>query len=40
MRPLCDLLFAVPSDDTPLIQQVTMVAAHAMCELVERDLTC
>jgi D-sedoheptulose 7-phosphate isomerase len=38
MRPLCDLVLAAPSDDTPLIQQIYMVAAHAICELVERDL--
>jgi D-sedoheptulose 7-phosphate isomerase len=38
MRPLCDLVLAAPSDDTPLIQQIHMVAAHAICELVERDL--
>jgi D-sedoheptulose 7-phosphate isomerase len=38
MKPLCDILLAAPSDDTPLIQQVYMVAAHAICEVVERDL--
>jgi D-sedoheptulose 7-phosphate isomerase len=38
MRPLCDLALIAPSDDTPLIQQIYMVAAHAICELVERDL--
>jgi len=38
MRPLCDLLLAAPTDDTPLIQQIHMVAAHAICELVEQDL--
>jgi D-sedoheptulose 7-phosphate isomerase len=39
MRPLCDLALIAPSDDTPLIQQIYMTAAHAICELVERDLT-
>jgi D-sedoheptulose 7-phosphate isomerase len=38
MRPLCDLVLAAPSDDTPMIQQIHIVAAHAICELVERDL--
>jgi len=38
MRPLCDIVLAAPSDDTPLIQQIHIVAAHAICELVERDL--
>jgi D-sedoheptulose 7-phosphate isomerase len=38
MPALCDLCLAVPSNDTPLIQQVHIVAAHAICGLVERDL--
>jgi D-sedoheptulose 7-phosphate isomerase len=38
MRPVCDLVLAAPSDDTPMIQQIHIVAAHAICELVERDL--
>jgi D-sedoheptulose 7-phosphate isomerase len=38
MRPLCDFTYAAPSDDTPLIQQIHIVAAHALCLLVERDL--
>lgn len=38
MRPLCDLALIAPTDDTPVIQQIYMVAAHAICELVERDL--
>src|SRR5215475_10028983 len=38
MLPLCHLVLAAPSDDTPLIQQVHITAAHAICELVERNL--
>jgi D-sedoheptulose 7-phosphate isomerase len=38
MRALCDALLAAPTDDTPLIQQIHITAAHAICELVERDL--
>lgn len=38
MRALCDLVLAAPSDDTPVIQQVHMTAAHAICEIVERAL--
>jgi D-sedoheptulose 7-phosphate isomerase len=38
MYPLCELLLAAPSDDTPLIQQIHMTAAHAICEIVERNL--
>jgi D-sedoheptulose 7-phosphate isomerase len=38
MLPLCDLVLAAPSDDTPLIQQVHITAAHAICEIVERNM--
>ncbi len=38
MRALCDITLSAPSDETPLIQQVHLVAAHAICELIERDL--
>ena len=38
MRPLCDLALIAPSDETALIQQIYMTAAHAICGLVERDL--
>jgi D-sedoheptulose 7-phosphate isomerase len=38
MRPLCDHVLAAPSDDTPVIQQIHMTAAHAICEMVERNL--
>lgn len=38
MTPLCDLILAAPSHQTPLIQQIHIVAAHAICGVVERDL--
>jgi D-sedoheptulose 7-phosphate isomerase len=38
MLPLCELVLTAPSDDTPLIQQVHITAAHAICEIVERNL--
>jgi D-sedoheptulose 7-phosphate isomerase len=38
MRPLCDLALVAPSDETPLIQQIHIAAAHAICSLVEREL--
>jgi D-sedoheptulose 7-phosphate isomerase len=38
MRGLCDFICAAPSDDTALIQQVHIVAAHVICLLVEQDL--
>jgi len=38
MQPLCDHCLAAPSAETPLIQQIHIVAAHAICGLVERGL--
>ena len=38
MQPLCDHCLAAPSSETPLIQQIHIVAAHAICGLVERSL--
>jgi D-sedoheptulose 7-phosphate isomerase len=38
MRGLCDFICTAPSDDTALIQQVHLVAAHVVCLLVEQDL--
>lgn len=38
MTALCDHCLAAPSPETPLIQQIHIVAAHAICGLVERDL--
>jgi D-sedoheptulose 7-phosphate isomerase len=38
MAPLCDYYLAAPSAETPQIQQIHIVAAHAICGLVERSL--
>ena len=38
MRPLCDLILAVPSEETALIQQIHITALHAICGIVEREL--
>jgi D-sedoheptulose 7-phosphate isomerase len=38
MQPLCDHCLAAPAEETPLIQQIHIVAAHAICGLVERSL--
>jgi D-sedoheptulose 7-phosphate isomerase len=38
MRALCDFIWTAPSDDTALIQQIHLVAAHVICLLVEQDL--
>jgi D-sedoheptulose 7-phosphate isomerase len=38
MAAFCDHYLAVPANETPLIQQIHIVAAHAICGLVERNL--
>ena len=38
MQRLCDHCLAAPSSETPQIQQIHIVAAHAICGLVERNL--
>ncbi len=38
MRASCDQLFIAPSDDTPVIQQIHMMALHAICDEVEHTL--
>ena len=38
MTALCDYCLVAPSPETPLIQQIHIVAAHAICGLVERNL--
>ncbi|ACI92464.1 phosphoheptose isomerase [Afipia carboxidovorans OM5] len=36
LRALCDHVLIAPCDDTPVIQQIHMVALHAICDDVER----
>jgi len=38
MLALCDIAVRAPSDSTPQIQQIHIVAAHAICGLVEQEL--
>lgn len=38
MQPFCDYFLAAPSTETPLIQQIHIVSAHAICGLVECSL--
>lgn len=38
LRGSCDLLLVAPSEDTPVIQQVHMMALHAICDEVEQAL--
>ena len=35
---MCDVVLEAPSEATPLIQQIHIIAAHAVCELVEQAL--
>jgi D-sedoheptulose 7-phosphate isomerase len=38
LRALCDVCLVAPSEETAVIQQVYMTAAHAICAIVEHDL--
>jgi D-sedoheptulose 7-phosphate isomerase len=38
LSSLCDVSLAVPSTDTPRIQEVHVTLGHIVCELVEQDL--
>ncbi len=38
MRGRCDILLEAPSAQTPIIQQIHIVAAHTVCAVVERIL--
>ena len=38
MQALCDFVLAAPSEETALIQQIHITAAHAICHLVEREM--
>ena len=35
IKPLCDILFNIPSTDTPRIQECHMLIGHIICQLVE-----
>lgn len=38
LRTACDHLLVVPSDDTPVIQQVYMAFAHGICDEIEQGM--
>ena len=38
MKELCDVCLFAPADETPLIQQIHITAAHAVCTLVELSM--
>jgi D-sedoheptulose 7-phosphate isomerase len=39
MAEHCDLLFVAPAEDTPVIQQIHLMAGHAICDEIEHVLT-
>lgn len=39
MAARCDVLLRVPSDKTPIVQQIHITAAHIVCGIVERRLS-
>jgi D-sedoheptulose 7-phosphate isomerase len=39
LRGLVDILIAVPSEETPRIQECHILAGHALCDAVEQALT-
>lgn len=38
MKDICDFLLAVPSKDTPRIQEVHILLGHIICEIVEKEM--
>lgn len=38
MQGLCDLCLLAPSQETPLVQQIHITAAHVVCTLVEQSM--
>lgn len=38
MKPLCDYLINVPSEDTPRIQEAHILIGHVLCQLIESTL--
>jgi D-sedoheptulose 7-phosphate isomerase len=37
MDKVCEIIMAVPSDDTPRIQEMHMVIGHTLCYLIEQE---
>ena len=38
LESLCDFVLSVPSADTPLIQQIHLMAYHYMCDQIEQSM--
>jgi D-sedoheptulose 7-phosphate isomerase len=38
LRALCDHLLIAPTDDTPIVQQIYLTVAHAICDEIEQAM--
>ncbi len=38
MKELCDLIYLVPSNDTPRIQECHITMGHIICQLIEKEM--
>jgi D-sedoheptulose 7-phosphate isomerase len=38
LRALCDHLLVAPTDDTPIVQQIYLTVAHAICDEIEQTM--
>lgn len=38
LKDICDVVFKVPSSDTPRIQECHILIGHIICEIVEREM--
>jgi D-sedoheptulose 7-phosphate isomerase len=38
LRALCDRLLVAPTDDTPIVQQIYLTIAHAICDEIEQTM--
>jgi D-sedoheptulose 7-phosphate isomerase len=38
LRALCDHLLVAPTDDTPIVQQIYLTVAHAICDEIEQAM--
>jgi D-sedoheptulose 7-phosphate isomerase len=38
LRTLCDHLLVAPTDDTPIVQQIYLTVAHAICDEIEQTM--
>lgn len=39
LKEVCDYSFVIPSDDTPRIQEMHILLGHALCGVIENELT-